>query len=149
MPRRITLSLLAVTATALLAAGCGDDDKPDSAASATATQTTEAPAEASTPATEGAATIDEENLRAFVDAINEDPAILCDPENATTEVLEQLGGEEACAAAAATEEGGKEYTIDDVQIDGDTATVVITDEDETSTNLFVQQGDELKFAGQQ
>ncbi len=148
MPRRFTLPLLALLTAAAFASGCGsDDDKKDTASSGAAAATTEAaPDTATTEATDGA--IDEKNLREFIDAVNEDPSIICDADNATAELLEQLGGEDACKAAAAGEEAGPEYTIDDLTIDGDSATVVITDDKETSTNLFVQQGDQLKFAGQ-
>ena len=142
--RKYFTLLAALTAIAAFAAGCGDDEKNDAADTASQAQTeAETAAE---EATEGA--IDEATLREFIDAANEDPAILCDPENATAEFLEGVGGEEACAEAAAAEEPGGEYEISDVNIDGDTATLTITDDDGPSTATFVQEGEELKYAGE-
>jgi hypothetical protein len=142
MSRKIHPVLVAALAAAAFAAGCGDDDENDSGSGATATQAaTPAPA-----ATEEAAGIDEATLREFIDAVNEDATVLCDPDNVTAELLESLGGEEACKTAAAEEPGGEEYTIDDLTIEGDTATAVITDAEGTNTVTFVTEGDQIKVA---
>ena len=142
--RKYFTLLAALTAIAAFAAGCGDDESSDAADTASQAQT-----QAETAAEEATGgEVDEATLREFIDAANEDPAILCDPENATAEFLETVGGEEACAEAAAQEEPGGEYEISDVSIEGDTATVTITDDDGPSTATFVQEGEELKYAGE-
>ena len=148
MPRLLRPLLLAAVAAALLTAGCGGDDKKDSDTGAPAAQTAEAtPAAADeTPAAEETVALDDETLRAFIDAINEDPTILCDPANVTAELLEMLGGAETCKTGAAEEEAGGEYTIDDLTIDGETATAVITDKDSTDTVTFVLEAGEIKLA---
>ncbi len=159
MTRKFTLMLLALATTALVATGCGSDSKDEKSTSdapaATQTDTaaddataTDDPAATDDAGTQAAA-IDEESLRAFIDAINEDPTIVCDADNATAELLEQFGGVDACKEAAGAEEPGKEYTIDDLQIDGADATATITDDEGTTTATFVQEGDQLKISGSQ
>lgn len=94
-----------------------------------------------------AAVLTQESVREFIDAINENPAIVCDPENATASFLESAGGQEGCAEAAAQEEGGQPYEVKDLQIEGETATAVIEDAESTSTVTFVTEGDEIKVSG--
>lgn len=150
MTRKLYLLVVALLAMGVLVSGCGDDDddKKDDAPAATQTDSgaaAEAPAEEEAPAGE-APTLDEETLTSIIDTVNEDPAQLCDANNATAEFLESIGGEEACLEAAAEEPTGEEYTIDDLQIDGETATAVVTDADSTSTITFVIEGDQIKVA---
>lgn len=141
----LLLSLIAVIGLA----GCGADDEDEATADdGTAEVVEEEEATEDEEVTESdlaEGEIDAATLEAFVDAINEDPTIVCDPENATEAFLEGVGGEETCLEQAATEPAGGEYTIDDTTIEGSTATVTITDEDATSTATFVQEGDELKI----
>jgi hypothetical protein len=141
----LLLSLLAIVG---LAAGCGDDDDEEATdEGGTEEVVSEDEATEDEEVTESdlaEGEIDEAVLREFIDAINEDATLLCDPDNVTESFLEQLGGEEMCLEAAATEETGQPYTIDEITIEGDTATATITDDESTSTVNFVQEGDELK-----
>jgi hypothetical protein len=94
---------------------------------------------------ETGAELTEENITAFVDALNEDPTLFCDPDNASPEVIELLGGEE-CQTNMAEEETGEEYELGEITIEGDTASTTVTDEDGTTAVEFISEGGELKVA---
>jgi hypothetical protein len=144
--RKLTLLLMAFAAIAAFAAGCGGDDE-NSETTPAAESTPAEPAPSDTAAEEPAAgEIDQATLEQFVEAVNQDPTLLCDPENVTAEFLEGVGGEASCQEQAAQQPPGGEYELSDVQIDGANATAVITDDDGPQTVTFVQEGEELKVA---
>lgn len=142
MTKKLLALLFALLAPTMLLTACGDDD--DDAGDDASTEMTEDETSDEETDSEG---IDQATLEAFIDAINEDPSIVCDPDNATEELLESMGGVEGCLEASAEEAGGEPYEIVDITIDGDTATATIADDDSESTVEFVQEGDQLKIAG--
>jgi hypothetical protein len=150
MKRSTQLLVAALAVTSLVAAGCGDDDDgADTTTVATQPAATTPPAEPEGGAEE-TGSMDEETIRAFVAAIDDDPAIICDPDNATEEFLTELGGEAACRESAAAEEPGSDPSeINDITIEGTNATVTVTDSDGVSIISMVTEGDQIKIAGVQ
>ena len=59
--------------------------------------------------------------------------------------LKEIGGKEECENSAEVEED-KKPVVEDVKVDGDTATAVVIDEDR-STLKFVKEGDEWLASG--
>jgi hypothetical protein len=132
----LVVSLLAVLG---LVAGCGsdDDDSDDVAAEDTT--------EEAVPAGESEE-IDPAVVEEFIAAFIDDPTLLCDPDNATEQMLEDFGGEEICLESAATEEPGQDYEVVEVQVTGGEAEAVIENATGTTKISFVQEGDQLKVA---
>ena len=87
---------------------------------------------------------DEDQIRDIVDEINDDPASLC-TDHGTDELVQGLGGEEQCKRLAAQEEDDPSE-VQDVSVDGDTATVTVKDSDDTSRVTFVKQDGDWKVA---
>lgn len=146
MLRLSRASLLALSAAALVAAGCGDDDENDTAADAPAApaQTTPAPAEAQ----ETPDALNEDAIRELVADINEDPALLCDEENITGVLLEQIGGVEACREVVEAQDAGGDYEIEDVTIEGNAATAIIVEDDQATAVTFTVEDGRVKVAAQ-
>lgn len=87
---------------------------------------------------------DEDQITAVVEAVAADPVAICD--HVTSADLEQLGGKDACVRAgeASKDEGG-EATINDIALDGDTATVRLTDDDGPTTVRFAKEDGDWKI----
>lgn len=119
-----------------------EDDKFDFRLAGAAAEG-EAPAEEEAPAEQGAegapdAGEDEAAITTLIEAIAVDPSVTC--EFSTPDLVEALGGAEACAEAASAEEG-EPVTIDELVVEGDTATAKITDSDGTTTSTFERSED--------
>ena len=144
MPFSLRSTAVVLCASALVAAGCGgDDDESDTSAAP-------APAPAETtaaPPADPSVEITEERIREIVSAVNENPETLCDPDNITAALLEQIGGEEACLEAAGAQEPG-DFEIEEIAIEGQTATAIITEGDSTTAVTFTVEGDQIKVAAQ-
>ena len=78
---------------------------------------------------------DEDKIKDLVKEVDDNPTALCD--NATKELLAQLGGKAGCEALAKTnkdESGDSE--VSNVKVDGDNATATVKDDSGNSTVTF-------------
>jgi hypothetical protein len=116
--RTATALLLAIPALALGACGGSDSDKD--------------------------ANSDEAQITTIVDAVSADPSALC--RHLSAEALRAAfeGDEAACVTAAEGEEGDGPATIEEVTVDGDTATVRLTDDRGPDTARFAKEDGEWK-----
>jgi hypothetical protein len=143
MSGRFCLLLAALLAFAVIGVGCGSDNKKSDKSAAPAAAQTDTAADTTAAAT---VTITEPVLKEFIDAVNQDPSILCDPTNSTAEFIDAAGGAAACKTAAKGSPAGDPYTIENITIDGDTATAIIKDATSTNTVTFVTEGDQIKVS---
>ncbi|HEY9556734.1 MAG TPA: hypothetical protein VIR58_08365 [Acidimicrobiales bacterium] len=156
MTKKLLAALFSILAITLFVAGCGDDDS-DESTNEESTVEDEATEEEATEeeATDDEGTeeevtegeVDPATVEAFLNAINEDQSILCDPDNATEDFLASMGGEEACLQAAEANPSTESFEIVDITVDGATATAELSDSTGTRTVEFVQEGDQLKVSG--
>jgi hypothetical protein len=77
---------------------------------------------------------DEDKIRDLVKEVDDNPSALCD--NATKELLAQLGGKAGCEQLAKSNEDDSKSDVQNVKVDGDTATATIKDDSGTSTVTF-------------
>lgn len=82
----------------------------------------------------GGSSSDEDKIKNLVKQVDDDPTALC--ENATKELLAQLGGEAGCKQLAKTNNGASKSKVSNVKVDGDTATATVTDNSGPSTVTF-------------
>lgn len=83
---------------------------------------------------------DEDKVTKIIKDVNSNPASVCD--HLEDSALKQLGGKDGCAKAAKGAPRDTSTKVDDVTIDGDAATVKITDKTGPSTiNLKKVDGD--------
>ncbi len=68
---------------------------------------------------------DEDKVTKIIKDVNSDPASVCD--HLDDAALKQLGGKAGCVKAAKSAPRDASTKVDDVSVDGDTATVKITD----------------------
>jgi hypothetical protein len=89
---------------------------------------------------------DEDQITSVVDAVAADPLAICD--HLSADMLRRLGGKDACVRAGeASGDRGSKATIEDLAVDGDTATVRITDADGPTEVKFVKEDGDWKVAG--
>ena len=100
---------------------------------------------ASMLAVAGCGSSDEDKIKDLVEKIANDPAALCD--NATSELLEGVGGEAACKQLAAKEKPDKTAKVSNLKIDGDNATATITDSEGPNEAKFAKEDGDWKLAG--
>ena len=115
--RRLLISLTAAFLCGLALAACGSDG--DSGAS------------------------DEDQVREVAEQLTGNDPAACS--KLTKDFLKEIGGKEECEKSAEVEED-KTPVVEDVKVDGDTATAVVIDEDR-STLKFVKEGDEWLASG--
>lgn len=95
-----------MAAVALIAAGCGGDD--------------------------GGGSSDEDQITEVLEAVAADPTTICD--HFSPAMVESLGGAEGCQDAAAAQDAqGGEVEINEITVDGETATADVTQQDGDST----------------
>ena len=82
----------------------------------------------------GGSTSDEDKIKDLVKKVDDDPTTLC--ENATKELLAQLGGAEGCKQLAKTNKDTSKSKVTNVKVNGDTATATVTDKSGPSTVTF-------------
>ena len=129
LPGPLAPLLLAVALTA----GCGADGRARGPATvATASTVTE--------------TITEADVRALVARLDADPAMLCDVDHATEQLIVNRGGPGVCREAALGEDPGAPSQVTGIDIVGPRATAVLTDQDGPSRADFVLEGGRLKVA---
>lgn len=87
---------------------------------------------------------DEDLISGIVEEVSTDPAAICD--HLSADSLRQLGGREECLRMGA-DERGSDASIDDLQIDGDSASAEITDADGKTTVRFVKEDGDWKVVG--
>lgn len=119
MPRFMKLTAAGLAAVALVAAGCGGSGGDEGSS-------------------------DEDKITEVLEAVANDPSSIC--EHFTDEMLTSFGGAEGCkeASAASDSEGG-DVEINDIAIEGDTATADVTQQEGDSTVTLVKVGDEWKI----
>jgi len=115
--RRLLISLTTAFLCGLALAACGSDG--DSGAS------------------------NEDQVREVAEQLTGNDPAACS--KLTKDFLKELGGKEECEKSAEVEED-KKPVVEDVKVDGDTATAVVIDEDR-STLKFVKEGDEWLASG--
>jgi porphobilinogen deaminase len=83
----------------------------------------------------GGSKSDQDKIKDVVKKVDDNPAALCD--NATKELLAQLGGKAGCQALAKTNKnsGGKSK-VTNLKVNGDTATATVTDKTGPSQVTF-------------
>ena len=86
---------------------------------------------------------DEDQVREVAEQLSGNDPAACS--KLTEDFLEQIGGKEECEKSAEVEDEEKPV-VEDVKVDGDTATAVVIDEDR-STLKFVKEGDEWLASG--
>jgi hypothetical protein len=77
---------------------------------------------------------DEDQIKDVVKKVDDNPAALCD--NATKELLAQLGGKAGCEALAKTNKDTSKSKVTNVKVNGDTATATVTDKSGPSQVTF-------------
>jgi hypothetical protein len=121
MPRFTQYTAAGLAAVALVIAGCGGDDGGSS---------------------------DEDQITELVQGISEEPLTIC--EHLTADTLAQLGTVEECKQAgeqAGEAEPSGEAEISELQVDGDTATATVTDDDGADDVKFAKEDGEWKVDG--
>lgn len=86
---------------------------------------------------------DEDQVREIAEQLSGADPAACS--KLTEDFLKEVGGKEECEESAEVEEE-KKPVVEDVKVDGDTATAVVVDEDRTTLN-FVKEGDEWLASG--
>ena len=90
---------------------------------------------------------DEDKIKAIIKEGDSKPESICD--NASKALLEQLGGKDKCLEAAKAQGNEDDpSTIKSVKIDGDKATVDLTDKDGAQSVKFVKEDGDWKVAAQ-
>lgn len=82
----------------------------------------------------GGSKSDEDNIKDLVKKVDDNPVALCD--NATKELLAQLGGKAGCEQLAKTNKDTSKSKVSNVKVNGDTATATVTDKSGPSTVTF-------------
>ena len=83
----------------------------------------------------GGSNSDEDQIKDLVKKVDDNPTALCD--NATKELLAQLGGKAGCAQLAKTnKDTGGDSKVSNAKVTGDTATATVTDKTGPSTVTF-------------
>ena len=77
---------------------------------------------------------DEDKIKDLVNEVDENPSALCD--NATKELLAQLGGKAGCEQLAKSNTDDSDSEVSNVKVDGDNATATVKDKSGTSTVTF-------------
>jgi hypothetical protein len=77
---------------------------------------------------------DEDQVKDVVKKVDDNPAALCD--NATKDLLAQLGGKSACVQLAQANKDSSKSKVSDVKVSGDTATATVTDDSGPSQVTF-------------
>lgn len=115
------LLLAVLTALVFALASCGGDDN-------------------------GGGDSDEDKVRDAIATFAEGGSGACDV--LTDPYIETLfGGRDQCEEAAGEGEGGADVTVENVEIDGDTATAEGTAEGDTATLTLEKDGDDWKISG--
>ena len=93
----------------------------------------------------GGSKSDEDKIRDVVKDVDNNPASLC-TDHATDALVQQLGGEAACKAGAAqaAKQDPSKTTVENVDVNGDKATVKVKDASGGSTVNFVKQDGDWK-----
>ena len=77
---------------------------------------------------------DEDKIKDLVKDVDENPSALCD--NATKELLAQLGGKAGCEQLAKSNKDTSKSEVSNVKVDGDNATATVKDDNGSSTVTF-------------
>lgn len=77
---------------------------------------------------------DEDKIKNLVKEVDDNPTALCD--NATKELLAQLGGKAGCEQLAKSNKDTSKSEVKNVKVDGDNATATLKDDSGTSTVTF-------------
>lgn len=87
---------------------------------------------------------DEDTINSIVIEGGKDPSTICD--HVEKAVLTQLGGKDGCVTQSKTEKADDTTKITSTKIDGDTATVSLTDKDGATTVKFKKEDDKWVIA---
>src|SRR3954470_24787740 len=91
----------------------------------------------------GGSNSDEDQIKDLVKKVDDNPTALCD--NATKELLAQLGGESGCKTLAKQDNNsGGDSKVSNVKVNGDTATATVTDKTGPSTVTFQKEDGDWK-----
>lgn len=90
----------------------------------------------------GGGNSDEDQIKSLVGKVDDNPAALCD--NATKELLAQLGGKAGCQQLAKTNKNKSKSKVSNVKVNGDTATATVTDSSGPSTVTFQKENGDWK-----
>jgi hypothetical protein len=91
----------------------------------------------------GGSDSDEDKIKDLVKEVDENPTALCD--NATKELLAQLGGKAGCEQLAKTDKSnGGDSKVTNVKVNGDNATATVTDKTGPSNVTFVKEDGDWK-----
>jgi hypothetical protein len=82
----------------------------------------------------GGSKSDSDQIKDLVKKVDEDPVALCD--NATPELLAQLGGKAGCAQLAKANKDTSKSTVSNLKVNGDTATATVSDKSGPSSVTF-------------
>ena len=87
----------------------------------------------------------EDDIRGIIEDVSQQPSTLC--ENATEDLLKQVGGsEESCKKAASGQRSDRKVDVNSVEVDGDEATAKIKGTDGDRTIMFEKEGGDWKVA---
>jgi hypothetical protein len=91
----------------------------------------------------GGSSSDEDKIKDLVKKVDDNPTALC--ENATKDLLAQLGGKAGCEQLAKTDKSnGGDSKVTNVKVNGDTATATVTDKTGPSTVTFAKEDGDWK-----
>jgi hypothetical protein len=91
----------------------------------------------------GGSNSDEDQIKDLVSKVDDNPTALCD--NATKELLAQLGGKSGCETLAKQDKNsGGDSKVSNVKVNGDTATATVTDKSGPSTVTFQKEDGDWK-----
>ena len=95
----------------------------------------------------GGSKSDEDKIRDVVEDVDNNPASLC-TEHGTDQLVQKLGGEKVCSAAAgqAAKQDPSKTDVQSVDVTGDKATVKVKDATGASTVTFVKEDGEWKVS---
>lgn len=89
---------------------------------------------------------DEDQITTVVEAVAADPLAICD--HLSADLLRRFGDKETCISTGeAAGDRGSEATIDSLEVDGETATVRLTDADGPTAVEFVKEDGAWKING--
>ena len=90
----------------------------------------------------GGSKSDSDKIKDVVKKVDKNPAALCD--NATANLLKQLGGKASCVQLSKANGDKSPSTVSNIQIKGDTATAMVKDKNSNSKVTFKKEGGNWK-----
>jgi hypothetical protein len=95
----------------------------------------------------GGSSSDEDKIRDVVKDVDDNPSSLC-TDHGTDQLVQKLGGEQRCTAAAqlAAKQDPSKTTVESVDVNGDKATAKLKDASGNSTVTFVKEDGDWKVS---